>query len=241
VEAMKLFVIDTETSDLDPSKGATILELAWMELTPQNMGWELTGYSRSYIEYSGPVSPHAQASHHIRSDQLTRERGAISREDAIGWLLKSIEVDSILVAHNVDFDSKFLPELARPWICTFRAAKHAWPEAPGYSNQVLRYWLNVDPTAPEILKLAPIVAHMSPHQALYDVATTTGILLKMLERYTPEQLLWLTKSPVQLKSINFGKHKGTEFKDIPKDYLKWLRGQSNLDPDVKATIDSILR
>jgi exodeoxyribonuclease X len=237
---MKLFVIDTETSGLDPNQGATILEIAWIELSLQDK-WEPTNYHRAYIQYTGPINPHAQASHHIRSDQLTEATGAVPRKIAIEWLLKNIETDTIFVAHKVDFDSKFLPEIIQPWICTLQSAKHVWPEAPGYSNQVLRYWLGINPASEEILKIAPTVAHLYPHQALYDVATTTSILLKMLEKYTPDQLLHLTKAPVLLKTINFGKHKGMNFTDIPKDYLRWLKDQSNLDPDVKATVDSILR
>jgi exodeoxyribonuclease X len=238
---MKLFVIDTETSDLEPSKGATILELAWVVLSDEYGSWKPINYCSSYIQYSGPIHPRAQASHHIRADKLTSENGAIVRAEAVGWLLKNLGQDSIPVAHNVEFDSKFLPEISRPWICTLRSAKHIWPDAPGYGNQVLRYWLNVEFTR-ELLDVAPIINHLHPHQALYDAATTSGILLKMLEKgYTTEQLLGATGTPILLKTINFGKHKGMDFNTVPRDYLIWLRGQSNLDPDVRATIDSILR
>jgi exodeoxyribonuclease X len=237
---MKLIVLDTETSGLDPSKGDTILELAWIVLSNED-NWKPKSFSRMYIQYSGPINPHAQASHHIRSDSLTAEHGAYPRDAAVQFMLKEIGDDSICVAHNVDFDSKFLPEIKRPWICTFRSAKHVWPNAPGYGNQVLRYWLNINVTSQEILDVAPIIAHQHPHQALFDVATTTGILLKMLERYTPEQLLHLSRSPVTLKSLNFGKHKGLEINRVPRDYLQWLRRQNNLDEDVKHTIDSVLQ
>ena len=237
---MKLFVIDTETSDLEPSRGASILELAWMEISFDQI-WEPSNWSSSYIQYTGPINPHALAAHHIRADKLTEERGAVRRDQAVSWLAKHLEKDSILVAHNIDFDAKFLPELKHPWICTFRSAKHIWPEAPGYGNQVLRYWLNLEPASEAVLRIAPIVAHQYPHQALYDVATTTGILLKMLEKYTVEQLLKLTAKPLQLQKIGFGKHKGTNFNQIPRDYLLWLRQQGDLDNDLKHTIDAILR
>lgn len=236
---MKLFIVDTETSDLDPSKGAALLELAWVVID-SNTRKPVNSYS-TYIQYSGPISPHAQASHHIRADRLTKERGACSREEAIGWLQKNLEEDSIIVAHNVDFDSKFLPEITLPWICTYRTSKHVWPEAPGHSNQVLRYWLKIE-FSQELLDLAPIINHLQPHQALFDVAVTSGILLKMLEKgYTPDQLLYMTHAPLRLKTINFGKHRGMDFNQIPRDYLQWLRQQSNLDPDIKHTIDSVLK
>jgi uncharacterized protein (DUF3820 family) len=63
----------------------------------------------------------------------------------------------------------------------------------------------------------------------------------MLERHTPAELNHIAFFPSRLKAIGFGKHKGTDFDNIPRDYLVWLRGQTNLDPDVKFTLDSILQ
>lgn len=230
---MKLIVVDTETSDL-PEQGGQMLELAWIALASPD--WQATLAYEAYIQYDGPINPKAQASHHIRADCLKAERGALLREQAVMSLLKELEQDSFLVAHNSDFDSKFLPEIMTPWICTYRLSKKIWPEAPGHSNQVLRYWLGVKPD----LRIAPTIKQRAPHQALYDVATTVGILQKMLERHTPAELYHMTGTPTLLKSITFGKHKGTEFKDIPRDYLVWLRGQPVLDADIKFTLDSIL-
>jgi exodeoxyribonuclease X len=233
---MKLIVLDTETSDLDPAKGATILELAWMTVENADNKWKATSAYETYIQYDGPINPHAQASHHI-SPQCLKAPRAITRNDAVGNLLQGLEADTFMVAHNVEFDSKFLPEVIHNhWICTYRSAKKIWPQAPGYSNQVLRYWLGIDPD----LSLAPTVRPRAPHQALYDVATTTGILLKMLEKHSPVELLQLS-GPTLLKTIEFGKHKGTPFDMVPRDYLAWLRGQSNLDSDLKFTLDSILQ
>jgi exodeoxyribonuclease X len=233
---MKLIVLDTETSDLEPSQGATILELAWMIVENIDEKWKPTSAYETYIQYDGPISPKAQASHHIQSSRL-KPPFAIVRSDAVGKLSEIATPDTLLVAHNSEFDSKFLPELiTNHWICTYRCAKRIWPQAPGYSNQVLRYWLQVDPD----LSIAPTVKTRAPHQALYDVATTTGILLKMLNLHTPAELVQMS-GPVKLDIISFGKHKGTPFAQVPREYLAWLRGQSNLDADLKFTLDSILQ
>jgi exodeoxyribonuclease X len=230
---MNLIVVDTETSDL-PERGGSMLELAWMVLHEPD--WKPVSAYETYIQYAGPIDPRAQASHHIRADCLTVERGAVTREYAVGKLLAELSSDAYLVAHNSDFDSKFLSELATPWICTYRVSKHIWPEAPGHSNQVLRYWLGIKPD----LSIADTIKPRSPHQALYDVATTVGILQKMLERHSPVELYNITKGPNLLRTIEFGKHKGTEFKDVPRDYLAWLRGQPQLEPDLKFTLDHYL-
>jgi exodeoxyribonuclease X len=231
---MNLIVLDTETSDLDPDKGAKLLEVAWIVLTNTGQRWEQLSFGEYYIEHpeSIIINPHAQAVHHIRADMLTKGKGAISRYEVIRTILDCIQEDTIFVAHNAEFDSKFLPEITRPWICTFRAAKHVWPSAPGYSNQVLRYWLKLQIDLPYA---------RFPHQALYDVSTTAGILSKMLENHSPEELLKLSKMPVRLRTIGFGKHRGLDFNQIPKDYLQWLRKQQGLDTDLVHTLDSILK
>ena len=233
---MNLIVLDTETSDL-PDKGGQLLELAWIVMEYNNGTYVPKRAEEMYIQYNGPINPIAWASHHIRADQLTADHGAVTREQAVLTLLMDIHPDSFLVAHNSDFDSKFLPELRTPWICTYRVSKHIWPEAPGHSNQVLRYWLGVEPD----LTIASQARHRQPHEALYDAATTVGILTKMLTRHSPQELYKLTSTPNRLRTINFGKHKGTNFSDVPLDYLTWLRQQSNLDPDVKYTIDCVLK
>jgi exodeoxyribonuclease X len=229
---MHLIVLDTETSDLDPDKGAKLLEVAWIELTENAGTWEPTFSVEARIQYEGPISPHAQAVHHIRADELTEAMGAVKRHDAVKLLLDRIHTDTIFVAHNSAFDSRFLPEIHNPWICTMRAAKHIWPNAPGYSNQVLRYWMNLEVETPP---------GKFPHQAIYDVTVTTSILQKMLQQHTTQQLLHFSTAPLRLKTINFGKHRGTDFSQIPRDYLQWLRSQTGLDPDLKHTIDSILK
>jgi exodeoxyribonuclease X len=228
---VKLIVLDAETSDL-PERGGQLLELAWMVLD----GNKPVSAKEFYVQFNGLISPVAQASNHITIQDCSAARGAKPKEDVLRHLVQDLEPDTFLVAHNYVFDSKFIPPFTNPWICTFRVSKCIWPEAPGHANQVLRYWLGIKPD----LSLATNIKPRGPHQALYDVATTTGILLKMLERHTPEELHKMTVQPYRLAKIPFGKHKGTDFDKIPIDYLRWLRQQSNLDPDVKYTLDSIL-
>ena len=85
------------------------------------------------------------------------------------------------------------------WICTMRVAKHLWPDAPGYGNQVLRYWLEL-----------PVDSDCVPHRALGDAQVTAQLLLKELALVdgSVERLLELTETPVLLKTVPFGKHKG---------------------------------
>jgi exodeoxyribonuclease X len=234
---MKLIIIDTETSDLDPAKGAELLEVAWIELMQNDSGvWEPTFHTDMRVCFNGTISPHARAVHHIDPKRLTLQEGAHNKGDVIQHLIGRIVPHTYMVAHMAEFDSKFFPLINGPWICTLKCSKHIWPNAPGHGNQVLRYWLDV-----HINNICPEVINRRPHEALYDVATTTGILLLMLENHTPEQLWQMTQTPVRLQKINFGKHKGTPFDQLPKDYLNWLASKNDWDDNTMYTIQQILK
>jgi exodeoxyribonuclease X len=229
-----IMVIDTETSDLEIEKGAGLLELAWIKLTNETGSFEPAVSAEDYIEFAGIMSPHARAVHHIKPEQCFLSNGASTRLDAMDKLLRHVTPDTFFCAHNYEFDSKFLPEIRGPWICTMRVAKHIWPEAPSFSNQVLRYWLGIEPAIENTMG-------RYPHQALYDVAVTTAILQKMLTVHSVQELVNMTKRPVTLRKMTFGKHRGTPFSQIPRDYLQWLRGKTDLDPDLRHTLDSMLQ
>lgn len=131
-----------------------------------------------------------------------------------------------LVAHNAKFEQHFTPDMGIPWICTYKVARVVWPDAPGHSNQVLRYWLE--------LPLDPARAE-PPHRALPDTYVTAWIFLELLKHKTPEEMVHISKYPALLKKMNFGKHKGTTFEAAPIDYLEWIRDKSDMDEDTKFT------
>jgi len=231
---VNLLVTDTETSNL-PEKGGQLLELAWNNLELQDGKWTSTFAHETYVQYAGPIDPVAHASHHIDPQRLAPESGAITRENAIILLKRHIREDTYLVAHNSPFDAAVLPEIVAKWLDTLKISKRIWPEAPAHSNQVLRYWLGIKPD----LTIATTIKQRAPHQALYDVATTTGIILKMLERHTPDELYRICYTPQLLKIMPFGKHKGLAPSEVvTKDpgYFDWLRKQKELEPDVIFTL-----
>ena len=51
----------------------------------------------------------------------------------------------------------------------------------------------------------------------------------------------ISSKPVLLSRMYFGKHKGQLFRDMPKDYLKWLSGTDDLDEDMRYTVEWYLK
>lgn len=233
----RICLLDTETTGFEIEEGAALLEIAAINLSNGKGPWEVNSHLEYFIEHEGAIPPEARAVHHIRPEDV--KPGApncVTRDRAIRSFTEMEEmVACIYAAHNAAFDSKFLPEFEGDWICTWRCSLHLYPDAPSHKNQVLRYYLELEPDA-------DLMDGLAPHRALYDTAVTAALLQKMLETHTPEELVILSKTPVLLNKCNFGKHRGDAWADIPRDYLRWMRraGVKSDDMDVQHTIDYYL-
>lgn len=218
-------VVDTETTGNTDEDRA--VEIAGVVVRP--------GAARPHAWHSSlvspgdrAVSPEARAAHHIPDSALV---GAPPLEEVMRAARTVYPENGLYAAHNAAFDRQYIPQPWQQsrWICTWRCAMHIWPDAPRYSNQVLRYWLGLDVTG------MPGDAGATPHRALYDAWVTAAILREMLRERTPEDLLALTTQPVLLRRVRFGKHEGQLWEDVPSGYLRWILGQGDFDADVVHT------
>jgi len=221
----KLLVLDTETTGMNPDSDA-IVELAGVVRD----GDSLRSYD-TLCRPGVPIPAEASGIHHIVDSMVDRSPTPL---EAMQRLIHHLDCeDAIFVAHNAEFDRGFLDKLTpyreqRRWICTFRTAMCIWPDAPGYSNQTLRYWLNLDLDLP---------SGLHPHRALYDAIVTEGILQRMLAERSVENIVRISSEPVLLKKVRFGKHKGELWKDVPSGYLRWILRQDSTDRDVRHTAE----
>lgn len=101
---------------------------------------------------------------------------------------------------------------------------------PSHSNQVLRYWLDLDRSSGFDRAMA-----MPPHRALPDAYVTAHILIRLLKESTIEEMVGISSRPALLRRIGFGKHKGLLFSEAPSDYLRWIVDKAEFDVDVTAT------
>lgn len=222
-----IIVVDTETGGLDPET-SDIVELAVVELP---------GFSTfsTLVKTDKPIELEARAAHHISDEML---KNAPSLEDAInGSFIKNAD---FIAAHNAAFDMSFL-KIDKPVICTWRCARHLFPDAPRHTNQVLRYYLELDD---DINKgYGRNIMMLPPHRALPDAWVTAHILMKMMARgkgRSPEDMVKLTNTPILIKTMMFGMHRGKPTTDIPRDYWKWVIRQKDMDSDVVFTAKTML-
>ncbi|HQR21917.1 MAG TPA: exonuclease domain-containing protein [Burkholderiaceae bacterium] len=221
-------VVDCETTGVDEDD--TVVEIAVVRLDD---GAEFS----SLINPGRPIPPMASAVHHLTDADVA---GAPHLADLEGELRQFIG-GRTLVAHNAAFDSRMLPALGTaPWLCTMRLAKHLYPEAPGFSNQVLRYWLG----------LAVDTRDLAPHRALADALVTAAVLRTQLaacrERWGFDgsaELVAKANSPARVEYLYFGKeHWGKRIADVPSGYLRWMIEKADrVDPDIRYSAECHLR
>lgn len=171
---MKFAVVDLETTGGKPSDGR-ITEIGVVLMDDTNV----EGTFQALVDPGMPIQPFVQRLTGI-TDEMVQGKPQFSSiaEDLMGMLQ-----DRIFVAHNVQFDSRFMmAELKRcaikydpPRLCTVKLSRRFFPGLPSYSLHNLT----------ESLEL-PDFKH---HRALADARAAAEILKLVYEKIGPEKLL----------------------------------------------------
>jgi len=229
-------VVDVETTGLDPNV-EHIIELAALRFTD---GAIVNSYS-TYVETERDIPPEMSSIHGITRSEV---------EFAPSWshvkrrLVSFMRPGELVVAHHAEFDRAFLPSLnSHTWVCTERLARHLWPSAPAYKNQVLRHYLGLTPKDRRTDNLA--------HRA-FDDARITGLLFDREMREcagrvtTVEAIVDFIASPLAVEVFRYGrKWYGSRIHEIPVDYLAWVLADArrpnderfmNVDSDTLASV-----
>lgn len=219
----KVRVIDFETTGMPDDAVKAICEVGYTDLTAD---WQLGPTGAFLVNPGHPIPPQTRAVHHISDDDVA---GAVSPDVAMRTLMVDMDEADVFAAHNCKFEQAFFGGGSRRWICTMQCAKHLFPDAPGFSNQVLRYWLNLDADMEDVSRAMP------PHRAGPDTYVTALLLVRLLTLSSVDELVRLTTAPVILRDVTFGKHRGMKWADLPWDYLNWVATKSDLGTDEKHT------
>jgi len=218
-------VIDYETTGKPEDEGAEVIEMGAIDVRLEDgVVLDETEWG-SFCAPRGPIPPETKAIHHITENDVRHEKPA---RDLWDELFEELEEDgsvTCLVAHRASFEQHFTPDMGLPWICTYKVARVVWPDAPGHSNQCLRYWLDL-PCDP--VRASP------PHRAVPDAYVTAHLFARLLREKTVEEMVNISRYPALLRRITFGtKAKGQTYEEAPLDYLEWIRDQSSMDEDTK--------
>ena len=213
---------DTETTGL--GKDAGIVEISWVE-TDENFNEVSRHYS--LINPEKPIQPGAMGAHGI-TEAMVADSPTISEfmEEA-GYPL-DVE-GGVLVAHNAAFDIvHFAPWMREPLtLCTLKAARVIYPEADNHKLTTLKYYLGLEG------------CHDRAHSADEDV----NVLMQLVKRMCQDaecglpELLHIQNIPRKIHKMSFGKHRGKNLTELPKDYVTWLLTKAdNIDSDLRASL-----
>lgn len=237
-----VYVTDTETVGKDPGPNR-LVELGVAPLLVPDVENPCAAtvvedeIFESYVKPGERITFGAMATHGIREATV---ENAPSLEDVLraSPLLRDGRHPMLIAAHNAPFDQSFvedhiielLPapaegtELKRPyWLDTLRLAKHVFKDAEGYSNQSLRYELDLQ---------HPLLVEGGAHRAGSDALVTALLLSRLLQEHSLRDLCRLQNEPIHLTKMAMGKHRGMAFSELPEDYCRWIL-RSDLDDDVK--------
>lgn len=222
-------VIDVESTGIDPAE-AKVVSIASIDL---NKDGSFCNPMDRTCDPQVPIPPEASAVHHIIDDDV---RGRPLFRDVIDQFSGA----DVYIAHNAAYEQALLGEALGPvqWICTMKAAYRVWPDAPGYSNQVLRYWRNL------VSPLGVDRKSVQPHDAMSDVIVTGAVFLELAKEASFADMVQWTKEPMLFTKFNFGKHKGKSYAELAKDdpsYLQWIIDKSDMNADVKYSAAHWLR
>lgn len=220
---MAIRVLDLETTGIDPTDH--VVEVGSVDLLPDG---SITKHQEFLVLPPCHIPAEARAVHHISDEDVAHAKPWITVCSTFFDRGNCLDLVAF-AAHNAAFDQQWLPPdlLGNlPLICTYKAAVHIWPEAPRHTNQVLRYWLNLD--------MDRSLADRA-HRALPDAYVTAHLLREILKHASLEKLILWTKEPVLLPRVPFGKHRGQKWTDVPPDYLQWILRQQDMNEDVVHT------
>jgi exodeoxyribonuclease X len=153
---MRICAVDLETTGVEPTD--RVVEFASTDLYVKH---DLVLKPHGFLINPGiPIPPNMSAIHHITDEDVADkpdwETAATIILNAVGGDVDGVAVGAF-AAHNAKFERQWITDEltgGKPWICTYRCALRVWPDAPGHSNQQLRYWLKPEGLDRNVANLA---------------------------------------------------------------------------------------
>ena len=243
----KYILLDTETTG--NTKEDRIIQLGYIVLGGANIEVHNELFSTDI-----PIKLEAMEVHNITPDMIENKQ-KIEDSQSYKRLLELNNEDNFIIIHNASFDLGMLKkegfENKMQLIDTLRCAKHLYPDIPYHRLQYLRYLFGLYNQEQEEAKKLNV--EIKAHDAIGDVLILklllTNIKKEVLNQFNGVdpvlKMVELTKTPVLLKFMRFGKYQGKTFeeiKQVEKKYLSWLINNiDDLDEDLRYTIEYWLK
>jgi DNA polymerase III alpha subunit (gram-positive type) len=224
---MRYGIFDVETASFEgPTEGSSgVAEVACLmfdkDLTLEEI-WS------SLVNPGRPMSEGATVVNGITDDMV---RDAPTLRQVFELNMSRAHEPICFIAHNVNFDIKFLASEIQNMhytLCTLALARQ-------YIRRVTNYKLG---TLVEELSLQSGIAH----RALGDVYSTFSLFKQILKvsGRSIDDLCKLSVKPRVLPVVPFGKHKNKQWFDVPVGYLQWML-ENDFPADIMHTARQALK
>ena len=173
------------------------------------------------------IPPEASAVHHITNKMVEGKKSFLESGDQPKIKKLFEDKDFVVVAHNAPFDLVIIKkEDINPnnFICTLKLARYLDPEEKigKYNLQYLRYLLDLNVKA-------------QAHDAFGDVLVLEQLFERLKKKLMEqekinegeaiERMIEISRCPLLIKTLNFGKYKGKKVEEvlqIDRGWLEWL-------------------
>ncbi len=234
---MKIVILDTETTG--NKEEDRICQLSYLVM---NENLEIEEIHNELVKPPIPISFEAMAVHHI-TNEMIENKPQIKHTTAYKRLKELNSPENLIVIHNAKFDLDMLEKEGFnsffKLIDTFRVLKHLIPDGK-FSLQYNRYALGLYKKEKDICDKYNI--QINAHDALGDVIVL-GLLFEYIVKEKNknfQELIELTQKPVLYDKFYQGKYKFEKIKDViinNPDYIEYILTSTDLDPDVKYSIE----
>jgi len=243
----KYIIFDTETTGIEEED--RILQIAGLIIDSK-------GEAELYDEIINPQHPisfESMSVHNI-TPELVEGKPLFAESSFYKRLNELNNPENYLIAHNLPFDLTMIKKEGfkenLKLIDTLRVAKHILPDEKRKSLQYLRFSRGLYHKEEALMKEYNIV--LKAHDAMGDVAflkLLVSDLVSVITSLYPDKnpmeiMVDLTKQPVLLKTLPFGKYKDMSFEELSRKdrgYMNWMKNNmADLDEDMLFTLNKWL-
>ncbi len=212
---MQYLILDCETTGLD---NPGVVEIAWIEV---DKDLNVIAEFDSLVNPEKEITAGAEGVHGISQEM-------VENEPVIGDL-RFPDREVVLLVHNISFDRPLVdPYMNVVAGCdTLTLARRMLPNCENHQLSTLQAYCELPKT----------IAHRAPG----DCRTVLALLEYLVEGsgWSLIKLINYSNVPKRLEYVNFGKHKGKRFEDLPKPYVNWMRNAGDWDIDIAHTLKYI--